>query len=377
VNDLLRREPYRLFFPLGIALTWAAVLHWLLLALGVIESYRSIFHAMAQVQGFLTCFAVGFLFTMIPRRTGTAPVAWWQIVPALAAPVALAVCAWYERWAVSQLFWLIEIAVLASFLVPRAARGRATLPGSFVWIGLAMLIASAGAVVTGFGAATGRMWLHDLGREVLLQGMFSSLVLGVGGMLIPIVTRGEPPPPARGIPVALHVIAALGYLGSFVLELWSIDAGYALRAAICAAVLALGPRAYRPPSLRGFHRWLVWIAAWMLPLGNALAAALPSYRKAALHVMFIGCFATLTFAISIHVALTHGAAAEPLSRAPRRAIVMAGLLATALAARLLVDADFPRRTLWIGIAAALYLASTLAWTALVAPALAARRPATG
>ena len=45
-------------------------------ALGSRSTYTSstpdVFH-LAQIQGFLACFAVGFLMTMIPRRTGTAP----------------------------------------------------------------------------------------------------------------------------------------------------------------------------------------------------------------------------------------------------------------------------------------------------------------
>jgi uncharacterized protein involved in response to NO len=66
---LWRREPYRLFFPLGVALAWFGIFHWLLHAVRVIPDYRPIFHAMTQVQGFLTCMAAGFLLTMIPRRT--------------------------------------------------------------------------------------------------------------------------------------------------------------------------------------------------------------------------------------------------------------------------------------------------------------------
>ena len=67
------------------------MLHWLLFALGVSDEYRSIFHSMAQIQGFLACFAVGFLFTMIPRRTGTPPPAPWQMVIGLAAPIGTTV----------------------------------------------------------------------------------------------------------------------------------------------------------------------------------------------------------------------------------------------------------------------------------------------
>src|SRR5438067_5750236 len=106
-----RREPYLLLFPLGALLAWAGVLPWLLFALGatplyvpMLEAigYRAAFHPIAQVEGFLTCFAVGFLFTFVPRRTGTAPPAAWQMILALAAPVAAVVFAWFEWWLAAQ-----------------------------------------------------------------------------------------------------------------------------------------------------------------------------------------------------------------------------------------------------------------------------------
>ena len=68
-----RREPYKVLFPLGMLLAWAGVLHWFLHGIGVLHDYRPVFHSIAQIQGFMMCFAVGFLFTAIPRRTGTWP----------------------------------------------------------------------------------------------------------------------------------------------------------------------------------------------------------------------------------------------------------------------------------------------------------------
>ena len=114
-----RTDPYRVLFPLGVLLAWAGVLHWLLLATGVIGEYRSIFHAFAQIEGFMTCFAVGFLFTLIPRRTATAPPAAWQMAVGVAAPIAITAGAWYERWALSQLPWLLLMGVLIQFAVGR------------------------------------------------------------------------------------------------------------------------------------------------------------------------------------------------------------------------------------------------------------------
>src|SRR5690606_13480957 len=71
--SLWRSQPYRIFFPLGAALAWAGVLPWLISALDLGPGKGPIVHSIAQIQGFLACFAVGFLMTMIPRRTGTAP----------------------------------------------------------------------------------------------------------------------------------------------------------------------------------------------------------------------------------------------------------------------------------------------------------------
>jgi uncharacterized protein involved in response to NO len=103
---------------------------------------------------------------------------------------------------------------------------------------------------------------------------------------------------------------------------------------------------------------------WCIPVGNALVAAFPDYRQAGLHVLFIGGFALLTLTVSAHVALTHGGRAELLRGRPWSAVAMIGLLALALAGRILVVVDQTRFYLWLGIAASAFLAATVAWTML-------------
>src|SRR5256885_956833 len=229
---LWRREPYRILFPLGVVLAWAGVLHWLLFALGIADEYRSIFHSMAQIQGFIVCFATGFLFTMIPRRTGTAVPAPWQMAVAIGAPIATTLCAWFERWALAQVFWLLLLVVVMGFALRRFRPGD--IPDSFVWVVAALLFGIGGAILAGYGAATEAMWLHDVGRGIVLQGMMSALVVGVGGFLLPAITRGEPPPPSRGTRKALHVTGAVVFLASFALETVSLRLGFALRALVVA-----------------------------------------------------------------------------------------------------------------------------------------------
>ncbi|HTO99691.1 MAG TPA: NnrS family protein [Myxococcales bacterium] len=366
-----RTDPYRLLFPLGVMLAWAGVLHWLLLATGVIGEYRSIFHAFAQIEGFMTCFAIGFLFTLIPRRTGTSPPAAWQMAVAMSAPVAIVVLAWFEKYALSQVPWLILMAVMIQFAVSRfrAPGAEPRVPNSFVWVVLAFLMGIGGSILAGVGAALGdeQFWVHDLGRSIILQGMFTGLVLGVGGMLLPVITRGAPPlggAASSGRARLLHLLAGLAFIGTFLLEaLVSVRLGFALRAAIVLSVLLVSAGIWRPPSVPGLHRRFIWLAAWLLPAGYACVAAFPEYPKAGLHVAFIGCFALLALSISTHVVLSHGGAPQLLGQRPWPVALMGALLFAALTFRVLVDADQPHVYRWLGLAAAAFLCATLVWGA--------------
>ena len=368
---LWRREPFRLLFPLGALLSWAGVFHWLLFGLGVTEAYRSIFHSLAQVEGFLACFATGFLFTFVPRRTRTAAASALEIALACALPALTLGFAWLEKWAVSQVFWMGLLALLVQF-VARRIRGAAlgSVPPAFVWVPCALAFGAVGSVLAGVGAAHGddSMWLHDLGRGLVLQGVFSGLILGTGSFLLPAITRAQTPPDARPIArdrwlLAYNLCVALLFGASFFVEnQLSIRSGFALRAA--CALLALAPgRPWRAPTLPGLHRRIAWLAQWMLPLGYACVAAMPEHRRIGLHVVFIGCFAALVFSVSIHVTLSHTGRVARLDRSPPALVALATLLGLALCARLLVGLDPLRAQLWIGVAAASFLLATLAWAA--------------
>jgi uncharacterized protein involved in response to NO len=365
-----RKDPYKPLFAMGILLAWAGVLHWVLFAFGAIPEYRSIFHSLAQIEGFLTCFALGFLFTFIPRRTGTSPPAAWQMAVALGCPVAVVVVSWFEKWAASQIFWLLLLGTLIQFAASRilSSRRRDSVPASFVWVGFALAFATFGSVLAGVGAALGEdwFWIHDVGRGLVLQGMFTGLVLGTGGLLVPAITRGVDPTSApQRLPAAAHLALGLVYAASFWADaLVSLRAGFGVRFLVTLAVL-LAIRANVRPTLPGLHRRLVFVAVWMLPLGNLIVALAPAYRRAGLHVIFLGCFALLVFSVSTHVVLSHGARPQQLHERPWQLVVLASLLAVALCARVLVDADPARTAPWLALAGTSFLAATIAWAALV------------
>src|SRR5262249_57767801 len=77
------REPYRVFFPLGMLFGLCGVAIWPLYSFGVTATYSGRSHAFVQIFGFLYAFIAGFLLTAVPRFTGTQP-------PSMATPIALA-----------------------------------------------------------------------------------------------------------------------------------------------------------------------------------------------------------------------------------------------------------------------------------------------
>ncbi len=371
------KDPWRLFFPVGLVLTWSGVVHWLLFAVGVTDRYRSVFHSTAQIQGFLTSVAVGFLYTFVPRRTGTAPPSRWEMAAGAAAPIAATIAAWLNRQALAQVLWAAGAAVVIGFVArrlrsPGGARG---LPGVFAWVPLALLCGVAGAALVAAASALGphrapEIW--QLGRGLLLQGFPSALVVGVGGTMLPVLTRGEPIPAPVPRPRAARLAqgpAALLFLASFPLEVYlGPRPGLALRAFAAGGALVWAARLWRPPSVPGLHRRLIWIAAWLLPVGYAVAAADPGRRSAALHVMFVG-FALMALSVSLHVALSHGGHPELLGERPWQVWIMGLLVLAALGFRLLAGIDPAHLERWLGPSAACFLLGTVAWAWLVFPAI--------
>jgi len=377
-----RREPYRIFFPLGALLAWGGILHWLLHALGWLPHYQPVFHSIAQIQGFMMCFAVGFLFTAIPRRTGTAPPGAIEMAIALAAPIGSTVCAWFQTpamLALSQAFWFVLVVTLIQFAVRRFRSGEAARrpPNSFIWVPLSFAIGLVGSALTGAAGILGpdQFWLHDLGRLLLLQGMFLGLVLGVGGMVLPLVTRGDAPPDGaatsrdRWIRVGHAAVALVLCLSFWIETRVSLQGGYSLRAAVVLAALLVSSRIWRLPTAPGWHRKLVWVSAWMIPAGYVLGALFPMEKKAGLHVVFIGGFATMALSVGIHVTLAHGGHAQLVKGRPWQVPALGALLLAAVVCRALVDFDQARFFIWLGSAAACFLAATLVWGSLVLPRL--------
>jgi uncharacterized protein involved in response to NO len=371
-----RREPFRLLFPLGIALGVLGMLPWLLFGTGVQHAWPGVSHALTMTQAFLVALAVGFLGTMLPRRSGCAPLSWLELGVITAALLALPVALQLGSLGGAQLAFLIALGTLGQFVVRGIRRVRRATPRpappSFVLlpIGVSLGTIGAGLILAWSLGAVGLEALA-LGRQLAQQGLMIGLLLALAPMLAPMLAHGEgrPDPGPRRLRIErlLHGLAGLAFAGSFVLELVSVRWGLLLRGAVCLVELVFVAGLLRPGTRKGLHRWFFRISLWCVPVGLLAAGLAPDHRIQLVHLTYIGGLSLVAMAISAHVSMLHTGATRLADGRPVLVALAGGLTLLAAAARLAVESHPEHIFLLLVVASAAWLGAALAWMAFLVP----------
>jgi uncharacterized protein involved in response to NO len=367
--SIWRREPFRIFFPLGTVLAWVGIGHWVAYEAGWLSTYSCLAHGLVQVQGFLLAFALGFLLTALPRRTQSAPAAGWAIVAAAVALVVSTGAAFLGRWWIAEGLTIAIVAGIVVFALRRfvAGGGGRRPPAAFVLLPLGFACGVAGASLVAWGTVPGGPPAAvGAGRLFLEQGFFLCLVMGAGALVLPLMS-GAPPPqdlgesPAGPRQVVGYAAAGLAVVASLGAEACGSDQlAPMIRGGVVAVTLALGAGLLTPLERPGWNRRLARLAAWLVPTGIVLSGAVPAYRVPALHVTFIGGFALLAFTVATHVTASHLDLPELRDgRAPLVAIT-AGAILVAMLGRVTADAT---QTYFehLASAGAVWIAGTGVW----------------
>ena len=378
----LRRHPYRIFFPLGWLMMWVGLLPWVLFAWAGLSEYPRDLHVLVLIQGALTSFAVGFLFTMLPRRLDAPAPTSWQVWQAIVTPPLHAWLVWQEQLAWAHGVWCLLALTMVGFTASRIYGFNAERRGpiAFAWIPLAWGFGLAGAGLQAIHTAqppgaVGFLVLSSeaigLGWLMLTHGLFLSLILGVGGLFLPLVFHKQSSTDADQVPNAkvqqrLHMVAAMVVLFSFAGQAsgwWHLS--LLIRAGTVLLVLLMMAGIHRPPSIAGTQRKLIWLATWCLPAGIALLAAIPSRPQIGLHIFFLGGIGLITLAVALHVGLAHSTGQELVFKPVLQTQLFGALTGLALVLRIVAEIDHIHRFDWLGAAAAVMLLALLPWAQLV------------
>lgn len=311
----MAREPFRLFFPLGVAAGILGVMLWPLHFLGL-GGYPGVGHARIMAHGFLGSFVLGFLATAVPRMLGTGPLA----APGVAGLLGLQILSigghligWND--AADGLF-LAGLLVLAATLAGRF-RGRSDLPPPGLVLALLGVLCAMVGIPMGLGAAddetaaTRLIWQNRL----VYQGFLLLPILGVGAYILPglLGVSNRHDLPEMRVPNARwwYLAGEAALAGSLVLFSFWLEIRGWVRVAYGLRCLAAGGYLRRQWVLEAgggkktaAARWLR-AAAILLVAGLATVALFPGVRVAWLHLALAGGMTLITLTVGMRVLFGH------------------------------------------------------------------------
>jgi uncharacterized protein involved in response to NO len=311
------QEPFRIFIPLGVLIGISGVSLWPLYFSGLHKFYPGVMHSRMMIEGFMTCFVIGFLGTAAPRLTGTPHFSRGELISLLALLVGAVGMHIAERYVIGDSIFLALLLVFAARLGWRFSRRAELPPPSFALVAFGFLGAIIGVALLLVGVAgEGFPRCALLGSLLLYQGFLLELVLGVGGFLLPrfltLPSRPELPETSemtaewkRRAYFASGIGAVL--LASFVIEVFAESpriAGGIRFLAVAIFLLAEIPLHHSAAQPVTFARSLRLALVFLL-LGLLFPVLWPWQRLAGEHLIFIGGFTLITFAVATRVVLGH------------------------------------------------------------------------
>lgn len=376
-------DPYRVLFPLGVLYGVVGALLWPLHAAGLIP-YPAVTHWTLMIQGFQHAFILGFLLTSMPAWMHSLPSRPWELATATVLMLGVGSAALLGSILAVQLFYVATLALVVVMALRRVSKSTSPPPEEFLLVAFGLLLGFAGAIMAG-GAALGA-WAEPsprFGLRLIWMGMILSIVLGVGGLLVPTFTSMRDPlvipgiakPHVRKPRRILYALIALAMLGSLLLEASGrLQAGALVRAVTGSLVLLLVWKLFRLPGRHDRVSYFLWGSGWMIFAGLWLMALAPHLPLLGAHTLFIGGFGTLSAGIATRVVIRHGSypiVQEGFVLRP----AMALLLATAVVTRLLAELLPSARMAMLSVSGSAWILAWLVWIAGALPRVLRRAPA--
>lgn len=359
---LIRSEPFRIFFPIGIVLGFIGVSHWGWYYSGITETYSCNYHGLMQIQGFEMAFVAGFSMTALPRFLETDPARWWEFSLALVLLLGTATGLYFENWPLAEYSSALLAGLLIIFCLTRYAARQDDPPPEFALIPFGLSFALVGAILVLYPVEG----FLKLGQRFVEQGTLLCFLLAYGSYLGPRLIHGRSPEDTEAPgshPTRTYAIATgIAFLFSFLIEsAWNEQVGRLLRAVCLTAYALRVVPILSLPRVRRFSAWTLWSGFWCLLLGQWLAGIFPDYEIVALHLSFVGGFSTITLIIATRVISAH-CGPETMWSGKARALKSIGLfLIAALISRAASDFMTWYYFGMLHVAAGFWMVAALIW----------------
>jgi uncharacterized protein involved in response to NO len=329
-------EPFRIFFPVGLACGLVGLVLWPLFLWSAVTVYPGLMHARIMIEGFMGAFIIGFLGTAGPRLLCARHFTPVEVGSLLALHTGSVVAHLTGHLAVGDALFIVVIVLLAIALGRRLSSRGELPPPTFVLVGFGLLNGFAGAAMAACAMQFPNLPSNYLfGVLALSQGFVLLPVLGVGSFLFPRFI-GVPhdddsadsriPTPGWKRRACIAMVTAVVITGSFAVE----SAGFVRAGGVSRFVAVLLYASMQMPAVLKVGRapflgQCIRLANWTLLIGLLWPVVLPTHRAAGLHVVFIGGFMLIVFAVATRVILGHSGQVH-LCEKPLSFMVIASIL---------------------------------------------------
>lgn len=292
--------PYQIFFPIGVLSSLVAISIWPFHNMNLFDAPVMFIHSRLIVGGFIWSFIIGFLMTAIPKMSGTRAANRFEVLLALALISSQIALSWTIETKWFYLTNIILILFLMYFAISRILKAQKSIPVFFSHVGIGMLLALAGAVYHFNHNNIMGIHLYHLGSVLLL-------VLGIGTRFfsflsgLPSLFEGESLKP-RLIFHSLGVLTAV----SLFLAGKGESFAYLVLFVISLVYLFYIWKIQRPSNRPSALKLCVRLVALSIPLGFFMAWMHPQNYLVWFHIIFIGCFTVIIYAVATRVTLAHG-----------------------------------------------------------------------
>ncbi len=313
--EVIKKDPFRIFFPLGVLVGIFGSMLWPLAAWRpAVFGYPTEVHRILMIAGFLLAFVIGFLMTAVPRFTKTSTASGVELISAVLLLVLSLGAFLFFGITVFLSGTFLSVLALVRFGSLRFVKRKDNPPSTFVFVGVGILLLGVSSVLSIFS------W--SVQTDLLVKNLFSQasvlcLIVGVGSRLLPgifgwteIVSAQRkiyerPIPFLKAVPKALFACVVVLIASFFVEAFYMNNLGQWIRAVLISGIAAYYWKLYRFPINRNFLTAFLWISGWFVLLGIVLNALGVLSHADSLHLLFIGGFSLMTLMIASRVTIAH------------------------------------------------------------------------
>lgn len=303
---IVKNEPFRLFFPVGVICVLLGALVWIPQIWGA-SNYPVLLHRYLMLNGFTASFIAGFLMTAVPRFSKTEMAHLWEIGLFLSFTLIGLFFAFMEYENASYAFSLLQASIILIFLLGRITKRKENPPYSFIFIfaGIALWMVS---------AMTGIFTYSEAFKNLQYEGSIAAIILGVGSRLIPgILGHSEivqsqkahyetTKPFLRTIPLHFIIIIFLFVASYFVRE----SLGSYLRSIIVITIGFTYWKLFKFPKEKTSLTWNIWLSCWLIVLSFLLKSFWAEGFIHASHIFFTCGIVLLALLVGTRVLQSHG-----------------------------------------------------------------------